>query len=121
MLFVLQHLQIHDDQLMRMLDMYTEAQFLQHSALRLDHLCFQIRVVLIQHHGRNFSAKEVKINVKYQMKAIYCLNLLLSAHLLDVMKDVDDIANATRRLFNFGGKADTAHGHGFHVVTDEAL
>lgn len=47
-LLTFQDLQVHDDDLVRMLDVYTEAQLLQDSPLSFDHLVFGINVVLIK-------------------------------------------------------------------------
>lgn len=50
-----------------------------------------------------------------------CDYLLLGAHLLDVMKYIDYVANASRGLLNFGRQADTAHRHRLHTVAHKGF
>jgi hypothetical protein len=45
----------------------------------------------------------------------------LRPNLLDVAKDIEDIANATRSLLYLGREAYAAHSDGLHVMSHEGL
>jgi hypothetical protein len=47
--------------------------------------------------------------------------LLLSAHLFDVIEDVQNIPQSPRSFFDLAREADTAHRNGLKIVADEGF